>query len=286
VLQKRWASSLPDEYGRTIWCPQSCNADWWTHRKVPILSRHNSCRAPERLWPADVCGRLRCADPPSCRSSTDRVKTAHLRRPLAPEAWPSCSSSPLDRIPAFSAGRPGAARTDIADWYTRVSAITGLSPRSLSRGLMRHFRKFVLSLCAFLSLSAHIFAQNFATVFTGQVLDHSGAAVGGSCSLILSPSSAFPKSAAGRLIMNLEACSAFTHVTVCTLAESPLRPSSTGGFSSFVTSTAAPIATGRNEPVPGWDLQPLWTTRLSRRTRTIPLIESRFSPYRQGGHCG
>jgi hypothetical protein len=36
-------------------------------------------------------------------------------------------------------------------------------------------------------------------------------------------------------------------------------------------STAAPIATGRNEPVPGWDLHPLWTKRLSRRTRTIPL---------------
>ena len=68
--------------------------------------------------------------------------------------------------------------------------------------------------------------------------------------------------------MNFEACSAFTHVTACTLAESPLRPSSTGGFSGFVTSTAAPIATGRNEPVPGWDLHPLWTKRLSRRTRT------------------
>ena len=72
--------------------------------------------------------------------------------------------------------------------------------------------------------------------------------------------------------MNFEACSAFTHVTACTLAESPLRPSSTGGFSSFVTSTAAPIATGRNEPVPGWDLHPLWTKRLSRRTRTISLV--------------
>ena len=76
----------------------------------------------------------------------------------------------------------------------------------------------------------------------------------------------------GTCIMNFEACSAFTHVTACTLAESPLRPSSTGGFSSFVTSTAAPIATGRNEPVPGWDLHLLWTKRLSRRTRTISLV--------------
>src|ERR1700758_265971 len=62
--------------------------------------------------------------------------------------------------------------------------------------------------------------------------------------------------------MIFEACSAFTHVTACTLAESLLRPSSTGGFSSFVASTAAPIATGWNEPVPGWDLHPLWTKRL------------------------
>src|ERR1700733_10150289 len=76
----------------------------------------------------------------------------------------------------------------------------------------------------------------------------------------------------GSCIMNFEACSAFPHVTACTLAESPLRPSSTGGFSSFVTSTAAPIATGRNEPVPGWDLHPLWTKRLSRRTRTISVF--------------
>jgi hypothetical protein len=66
----------------------------------------------------------------------------------------------------------------------------------------------------------------------------------------------------GSCILNFEACSAFTHVTACTLAESLLRPSSTGGFSGFVTSTAAPIATGRNEPVPGWDLHPLWTKRL------------------------
>src|ERR1700720_226964 len=72
--------------------------------------------------------------------------------------------------------------------------------------------------------------------------------------------------------MNFEAFLAFTHVTACPLAESPLRPSSTVGFSGFVTSTAAPIATGRNEPVPGWDLHPLWTKRLSRRTRTISVI--------------
>ena len=44
-----------------------------------------------------------------------------------------------------------------------------------------------------------------------------------------------------------EACSAFTHVTACLLAESPKRPFSTEGFSDFVTSIAAPIATGWND---------------------------------------
>jgi hypothetical protein len=62
--------------------------------------------------------------------------------------------------------------------------------------------------------------------------------------------------------MDFEACSAFTHVTACTLAESLSRLSSTGGFSGFVASAAAPIATGWNEPVPGRDFHPLWTKRL------------------------
>jgi hypothetical protein len=40
----------------------------------------------------------------------------------------------------------------------------------------------------------------------------------------------------------------------------------TGGFSGFVTSTAAPIVTGRNEPAPGRDFHPLWTSAFARRT--------------------
>ena len=63
--------------------------------------------------------------------------------------------------------------------------------------------------------------------------------------------STFPLSVGSAPASFFEACSAFTHVTACTLAESSSRPSSTGGFSSFVTSTAAPIATGRNEQFPG-----------------------------------
>src|ERR1019366_4524038 len=54
----------------------------------------------------------------------------------------------------------------------------------------------------------------------------------------------------GSCIISFEACSAFTRVTTCRLAESPNATLSTGGFSGFVASTAAPIATGRSDPVP------------------------------------
>src|SRR5262249_37875561 len=41
-----------------------------------------------------------------------------------------------------------------------------------------------------------------------------------------------------------EVCSAFTRVTACTLALSPIRDTHSQGFSYFVTSTAAPVASG------------------------------------------
>jgi len=53
-----------------------------------------------------------------------------------------------------------------------------------------------------------------------------------------------------------EACSAFTHVTACLLAKSPKATLCTRGFGSFVTSAAAPIATGRSDPVAGRDSHP------------------------------
>jgi hypothetical protein len=67
-------------------------------------------------------------------------------------------------------------------------------------------------------------------------------------------------------IISFEACSAFTRVTTCRLAESPDATLSTGGFSGFVASTAAPIATGRSDPVPGRAFHPAVDQRLSRRT--------------------
>ena len=48
----------------------------------------------------------------------------------------------------------------------------------------------------------------------------------------------------GSCITVFEACSAFTHVTACLLAGSPKVTSSTRGFSRFIASTAAPVATG------------------------------------------
>ena len=48
----------------------------------------------------------------------------------------------------------------------------------------------------------------------------------------------------GLRIVLFEACSAFTHVAACTLARSPIRDPLIEGFSHFVTSMTAPIASG------------------------------------------
>src|SRR3974390_1018200 len=45
-------------------------------------------------------------------------------------------------------------------------------------------------------------------------------------------------------IVLFEACSAFPRVAACTLALSPIRDTHSEGFSYFVTSTAAPVASG------------------------------------------
>src|SRR5215475_11791860 len=48
----------------------------------------------------------------------------------------------------------------------------------------------------------------------------------------------------GLRIVLFEACTAFTCVTACTLALSPMRDTHSEGFSYFVTSIAAPAASG------------------------------------------
>src|SRR6516162_7621143 len=69
-----------------------------------------------------------------------------------------------------------------------------------------------------------------------------------------------------------EACTAFILVTACKLAKSPKATLCTRGFSSFVTSTTALIATGWSEPVPG-RVYPAVDQRLSRRTQ-LPVYQS------------
>src|SRR6266516_4321935 len=48
----------------------------------------------------------------------------------------------------------------------------------------------------------------------------------------------------GLRIVLFEVCSAFTRVAACTLARSPSRDPLSEGFSHFVTSMAAPVASG------------------------------------------
>src|SRR3982074_1619953 len=48
----------------------------------------------------------------------------------------------------------------------------------------------------------------------------------------------------GLRIVLFEAYSAFTHVAACTLALSPIRDTLSEGFSHFVTSMTAPVASG------------------------------------------
>ena len=55
----------------------------------------------------------------------------------------------------------------------------------------------------------------------------------------------------GSHIVRFRACSAFTRVTACLLAESPKATLSIEGFGSFVASTVAPITTGRSDSLPG-----------------------------------
>src|ERR1019366_5025188 len=63
----------------------------------------------------------------------------------------------------------------------------------------------------------------------------------------------------GSCIISFVACSAFTRVTTCRLAKSPYATLYPGGSGGFVASTAAPIATGWSDPVPGRVYLPLWT---------------------------
>src|SRR5450432_4545208 len=73
-----------------------------------------------------------------------------------------------------------------------------------------------------------------------------GAASGRTASLIHPARISLPRKGCrvGLRIVRFEACSAFTHVAACTLALSPIRDTLSEGFSHFVTSMTAPVASG------------------------------------------
>src|SRR5712672_4186239 len=73
-----------------------------------------------------------------------------------------------------------------------------------------------------------------------------GAASGRTASLTSPSRISLPRKGrrVGLRIVLFEACSAFTRVTACTLALSPIRDTLIEGFSHFVTSMTAPIASG------------------------------------------
>src|SRR5277367_2480591 len=76
---------------------------------------------------------------------------------------------------------------------------------------------------------------------------HSPGAASGRTASLTSPSRiSLPRKGrrVGLRIVLFEACSAFTRVAACTLAPSPIRDAHSEGFSYFVTSIAAPVASG------------------------------------------
>ena len=90
----------------------------------------------------------------------------------------------------------------------------------------------------------------------------------GSTALLISPSPvSLPRNGRRVGLCNVlfEDCSAFTHVTACTLAGSPKVTRYIKGFSYFVTSIAAPIASGWSK-IAGWDSHPLRNAAFARRT--------------------
>jgi hypothetical protein len=92
-------------------------------------------------------------------------------------------------------------------------------------------------------------------------------------SLLPHSTAAFPGKLTGRLphLVSFEACSAFTHVSACMLAGSPVVIRYIRGFDGLVASSAAPTATGWNDPSPGgtcthWKSPPLHGAQFSDTT--------------------
>ena len=77
-----------------------------------------------------------------------------------------------------------------------------------------------------------------------------------------------------------KACSAFTRVTACTLALSPIRDTHSEGYSYFVTSIAAPVASGWERSPGGsrthWKAPPCHGARAKRTSVGICPLETSY----------
>src|SRR3954468_22053916 len=80
----------------------------------------------------------------------------------------------------------------------------------------------------------------------------------------------------GLRIVLFEACSAFTRVAACTLALSPIRDTLIEGFSHFVTSMTAPIASGWSDCRVG--LAPTGKRRLCTAHARVGRWSARLGP--------
>src|SRR5689334_5674282 len=82
----------------------------------------------------------------------------------------------------------------------------------------------------------------------------------------------------GLHIVLFEACSAFTRVAACTLALSPIRDTLIEGFSHFVTSMTAPIASGGSESPGGacthWKAPPFHGAHPLRIFKIVGVFEA------------
>src|SRR5689334_17754159 len=91
----------------------------------------------------------------------------------------------------------------------------------------------------------------------------------------------------GLHIVRFEVCSAFTHVAACTLALSPIRDTLIEGFSHFVTSMTAPIASGGSESPGGTCTH--WKAPPSHGAHPFPTFHPTYeieTPATPGPECG
>jgi hypothetical protein len=104
------------------------------------------------------------------------------------------------------------------------------------------------------------------------------------CSLVLShrrrPSPKFRR--VGSCIILFEACLAFTHVTACTLAQSPLRPSTPEASAASLPPPLPRLLPGGTNQFPG-GTHPLRTSAFSRRTELSGLVQHLKTDFRKVG---